>query len=96
MRTIVKRRFTEDSLIPDPPNNSRNRASTLKQCGVGGVRALGARNTICALYAVNENRVADAIILTLRSCAGQPKRSRRRRVIVAVFATKCRIIKFAS
>ena len=50
-----KRRFTEDSLIPDPPKYSLSRPRALKSCGVGGVRALGARNTI---YAVNENRVA--------------------------------------
>ena len=47
-----KRRFTEDSLIPDPPKYSLSRPRALKSCDVGGVRALGARNTI---YAVNEN-----------------------------------------
>ena len=47
-----KRRFTEDSLIPDPPNYSLSRPRALKSCGVDGVRALGARNTI---YAMNEN-----------------------------------------
>ena len=47
-----KRRFTEDSLIPDPPKYSLSTSRALKSCGVGGVRALGARNTI---YAMNEN-----------------------------------------
>ena len=61
-----KRRFAEDSLIPDPPKYSLSRPRALKSCGVGGARALGAPNTI---YAVNENRVVDAIILTPRSRA---------------------------
>ena len=64
-----KRRFTEDSLIPDPPKYSLSTTRPLKSCGVGGVRALGARNTIYAIYAVNENRVADAVILSPRSRA---------------------------
>ena len=66
MRIIVKRRFKEDSLIPVPTNYSLSRLRALKSCGVGCVRALGVRNTI---YAVNENRVADAVILTPRTRA---------------------------
>ena len=70
------RRLREDSLIPDPtPNYSLSRPRALKSCGVGGVRALGARNTI---YAVNENRVADAIILTPPSRARLSERLKQR------------------
>ena len=70
-----KRRFTEDSLIPDLTKYTLSRPRALKSCCVGGVRALGARNTI---YAVNENRVADAIILTPRSRARLSERLKQR------------------
>ena len=70
-----KRRVTEDSLIPDPTKYSLSTSRALKSCGVGGVRALGARNTI---YAVNENRVVDAIILTPRSQARLSERLKQR------------------
>jgi hypothetical protein len=70
-----KRRFTEDSLIPDLTKYTLSRPRALKSCGVGGVRALGARNTI---YAVNENRVVDAIILTPRSQARLSERLKQR------------------
>jgi hypothetical protein len=53
-----KRRFTEDSLIPDPTKYSLSTSRALKSCGVGGVRALGAPKTNYAIYAVNENRLS--------------------------------------
>ena len=40
-----KCRFTEDSLIPEPTKYSLSTSRALKSCGVGGVRALGARFT---------------------------------------------------
>ena len=56
MRTVVKRRFTKDSLIPDPHKILALRmieGPKIVRCR--WCRALGARNTIYAIYAVNEN-----------------------------------------
>ena len=75
------RRITKDSLVPDPPQHSPSRASALKKCSVGRVRALGASTTT--------PRTKIASPTPLRRAAATDRRARRallNRLIAAVGA----------